>query len=336
MRPAEIAKPLGVFVVVILVILAGTAVLGAVSGGGGGAPDGENVQGQSPAQFQPDRVNPDVDPEEGEITVDSPEGEKKILIDNQHGNLYDRDDLEPIVEALVEAGHEVDFAPDVSSGDDGFGSSGGYNATLQEYDAVLVINPTGGFTEAQRNGLQTYTENDGRVAVLGEPTQVGVSGSGLLASLSTISFGANDLTSQYGAHMGAEALFNVDDSANDNSFKGVNAVPDGTDSLTEGVDTVTFDNPGYIVTTGSNDVEVLYTAADGTKTLDSRREGTYVTAVRTDNMVFVADSDFVDQSEVYDADNEVFVSNMLNFLVSGDKPDDIPETTGENSSDGGF
>ncbi|PSP75144.1 hypothetical protein BRC70_01860, partial [Halobacteriales archaeon QH_6_68_27] len=61
-----------------------------------------------------------------------------------------------------------------------------------------------------------------------------------------------------------------------------------------------------------------------------------ITAVRTDNMVFVADSDFVDQSEVYDADNEVFVSNMLNFLVSGDKPDDVPETTGENSSDGGF
>ena len=34
-----------------------------------------------------------------------------------------------------------------------------------------------------------------------------------------------DLTSQYGARMGAEALFNVDDSANDNGFKSIYAEP---------------------------------------------------------------------------------------------------------------
>jgi hypothetical protein len=336
MKPAEIARPLGVFVIVIAVILAGSAVLGAVAGGGGGGPtEGQNIQGQSPGQFQPESVNPDVDPETGEIAVDADDGTKKILIDTLHGNAFDRDDIEPVVEALAEAGHTVDFAPSGGSDSGGFGSSASYNATLQEYDALLVINPTEGFTEAERAGLQTYIDNDGRVVVLGEPTQTGISGGGLVASLSTTSFGANDLTGEYGARMGAEALFNVDDDANDNGFKSILATPESTSSLSEGVDTVTFENAGYIVRTGESDATVLYTAADGTKTLETRRNGTYATVVRNDNMVFVSDSDFVDQDEVYDADNEVFVSNLLDFLTSGDKPDDVPETSSEGTP-GGF
>jgi len=332
MKPAEIARPLGVFVIVIAVVLAGSAVLGAVAGGGGGGPtDGQNVQGQSPEQFQPESVNPDVDPETGDISVDADDGTKEVLIDTQHGNAFDRSDIEPVVEALAEAGHTVDFVPSGTS-DRGFGSSTSYNATLQEYDALLVINPTEGFTEAERAGLQTYTDNDGRVVVLGEPTQTGVSGGGLIASVSTVSFGANDLTTQYGARMGAEALFNLDDSANDNGFKSIYAAPESTSSLSEGVDTVTFENAGYVARTGDSDATVLYTAADGTKTLETRRNGTYATVVRNDNVVFVSDSDFVDQDEVYDADNEVFVSNLLDFLTSGDKPDDVPET----ATDDGF
>jgi len=337
MKPAEIARPLGVFVIVIVVILAGSAVLGAVAGGDSGGPtDGQNVQGQSPEQFQPESVNPDVDPETGEISVDADDGTKKILIDTQHSNAFDRDDIEPVVEALAEAGHTVDFTPSGTSDSGGFGSSsGGYNATLQEYDALLVINPTEGFTESERAGLQTYTDNDGRVVVLGEPTQTGLSGGGLLPSLSTVSFGANDLTTQYGARMGAEALYNLDDSANDNGFKSIYAAPESTSSLSEGVDTITLENPGYIVRTGESDATVLYTAADGTKTLETRRNGTFATVVRNDNLVFVSDSDFIDQSEVYDADNEVFVSNLLDFLTSGDKPDDVPETSTEGTP-GGF
>jgi hypothetical protein len=336
MKPAEIARPLGVFVIVIAVILAGSAVLGAVAGGGGDAPtDGQNIQGQSPGQFQPESVNPDVDPETGEINVDADDGTKKLLIDTQHGNAFDRDDIEPVVEALAEAGHTVDFTPSGTSDSGGFGESGGYNATLQEYDAVLVINPTEGFTEDERAGLGTYLDNDGRVVVLGEPTQTGVSGGGLIASLSTVSFGANDLTTRYGARMGAEALFNVDDSDNDNGFKSIYAEPESTSSLSEGVDTITLENPGYIVRTGESDATVLYNAVDGTRTLETRRNGTYATVVRNDNLVFVSDSDFVDQDEVYDADNEVFVTNLLDFLTSGDKPDDVPETATEGTP-GGF
>mgnify|MGYP000684081300 CR=1 FL=1 len=335
MELTDIARPLAVFAVVIVVIVGASGVLAATVGGGSsGAPDGQNIEGQSPQHFQPDAVNVDADPETGDIEVDAEQGEKKVLIETQHGTSVSRDDLEPLVEALIRAGHEVDIGASGSSSG-GFNSGGGYNATLQQYDAVLVINPTEGFTKGERAGLREYTEGDGRLVVLGEPTQLGGAG-GLLSGPSTVSFGAGDLTGQYGVRMGAEGIYNLDDDANDNHFKSVYAEPADSGSLSEGVDTVTFEHAGYLVVAQDSDAEVVYTAVDGTRTLETRREGTYATVVRNNNMVFVADTDFMDKNEVYDADNEVFISNLLDFMVSGDKADDVPETAGGDDGNGGF
>lgn len=327
MRPAEVAKPLGVFVLVVVVVVAGTAVVSlAVESDSPSEPDSENVQGQSPAQFDPDRVNPDVDPETGDLTITDEEGHKRILVDNRHGNRLSRDEIGPVVEALTEAGHEVDFG--ASTGSSNFGTED-YNATLQQYDAVVVAFPTRSFTEGERLALQNFTENDGRVVVLAEPPQTVVSGAGFAATANRISFGADDMTWNYGVRAGVEALYNMDDDATDNNFRSINAEPADDDSnLTQGVEEISFDYAGYAVINDSTDAEVLFTASDGTRKLETRRAGTFPTVVRNDTMVFVTDSDFMTTSELYDADNEVFVSNLLNFLVSGDKPDDVPRTPG--------
>lgn len=335
MRPAEVAKPLGVFVLVVVVVVAGTAVVSlAVESDSPSEPDSENVQGQSPAQFDPDRVNPDVDPETGDLTITDEEGHKRILVDNRHGNRLSRDEIGPVVEALTEAGHEVDFG--ASTGSSNFGTED-YNATLQQYDAVVVAFPTRSFTEGERLALQNFTENDGRVVVLAEPPQTVVSGAGFAATANRISFGADDMTWNYGVRAGVEALYNMDDDATDNNFRSINAEPADDDSnLTQGVEEISFDYAGYAVINDSTDAEVLFTASDGTRKLETRRAGTFPTVVRNDTMVFVTDSDFMTTSELYDADNEVFVSNLMNFLVSGDKPDDVPRTPtpeGANETD---
>jgi hypothetical protein len=331
MQLDEIAKPLGVFVVVILVALAGTAILSLVAGGGS-APDGQNVQGQSPGQYQPDAVNEEPDPEEGNLSVGTPEGEKKILIDTGHSNRFEADELEPMVEALAEAGHEVDVGTGSQAGGGGFGQTG-YNETLQEYDALLVISPQAPFTEGERKAIDKYVGGGGRVVVLGEATQPSVSSGRFGLSLSQETFGANGMTENFGMRMGADVLYNLDDDATDNNFKQIYAETSSGGILTEEVDTINLDVSGYIVPVGDTDATVKYTAAEGTRALESDRTGEYPVVVRNEGVVFVADSEFVERSEVYDADNEVFVSNIMQFLVSGTKPDDVPESP---SSDGGF
>ncbi len=313
-------KLIAVFVVIVVVAVGGAAVVASTSGEDT-APDGATIDGQSPGQFQPDAVNHEDDPEEGTIEVDETDGQKRILVDTSHSNQVSESELEPVVEAAFGSGHFVEFGAD--------DSRGSYAETLSNYDGVLVVQPLSAFDKSERNALQNYTDAGGRVVVLGEPTQIQAA-LGLFGVPSAASFGADNLTQSYGFQVGSEMLYNQEN--NDNNFKSVYAAPETNDELTDGVETVTFDRGGYVVVNeqheDADDIEMLYTAADGTKTLDTRREGDYAMAVRNENLVFVADSSFLDQSEVYDADNEVFIGNLLTFLVSGDLDEDFPSDGG--------
>jgi len=332
MEAEDVLKPLGVFVAVVVVLVAVTAVVSLATVGDTGdrpsTPDGQGIDGQSPAQFQPDNVEADVAAEGGEITIEETDEPKRILVDNRHSNQFDPEDFEPLTEALFEANHTIAVAGDTgTTGEDEFGTdTAGYNATLEKYDAVIVVQPTTQFTATELAAMRNYTDQGGRLLVMAEPSQTQV---GAFAS-TTVSFGADNLTDQYGVHMGSETLFNLDESANDNNFKSIYASPSSDGELTEGVDTVTFDSAGRVVVREDSDAEVLLRAAEGTTTLQTRRVDQYPMVARNGNAAFVADTSFLDQSELYDVDNEVFVSNLLNFLVEGERPDLVDEEEGED------
>lgn len=331
--------------VVIIGTVAGAAL--SMAGGGAGPPDGAEVNGQSPEQFQPESIGQEFDNNSGTVDIDGGADGARILVDTRHSNRFSRSDLEPLTEAMFEAGHSLEFdggsadssrrAPRRSAGGAPSGAQGtDYAATLGNYDGLLVIQPTEGFSQAERQTLRNYTDAGGRVVILAEPTQVR-SGSGPFALPSTVQFGANNLTQQFGVRVGSEALYNIDDASNDNNFKSIYASPSGTGMLTEGVDTISLDTGGYaIVDTAA--ATTLYTADDGTRTLETRREGDYGVVVRSGNLAFVADSSFIESSELYDVDNEVFAGNLLEFLVNGDvdpefgADDTTPETPGSQTT----
>jgi len=333
MADASPGRLIGVFVVIVALAVVGGVVLGAA--GDSGQPDGAEVSGQSPAQFQPDAVNEEYDPETGNIEVDAGEQDKRILVDTRHGNQFSQTDLEPVVEAAFESGHTIEFGASASSdGRSRRGSGASYGETLSNYDGVLIVQPTGEFSQSERNALQNYTDAGGRVAVLAEPTQIQAA-LGLFGVPSPVSFGATNLSRNYGLQVGAEGLYNMNEDRNDNNFKSIYASPSADGTLTEGVETISFDQGGYVVVNEDHEdagrIETLYTAAEGTRTLDTRRTGEYPVVARNDNMVLVADSSFIEQSEVYDVDNEVFVGNLVEFLVSGDLDRSFPSDGGRNS-----
>lgn len=321
----DLLKPLGVFVAVLVVVLAGTAVAATLAGSGAaGSPDSRAVDGQSPSQYQPDRIVAEPDPEDGEVTVDSGEP-KRVLVDTRHSNQFSTADLDPLLEALTSAGHTVDVGVPADRGGGGLGDSGYANATLQQYDAILVIAPTGVFSTREVDALETYVDGGGRVAVLGEPTQF-AGGSGFGESSSAVRASADNLATSFGVRVGADTLYNLADARNDNNYESIYATPSESDVLLRGVERLQFDAAGYLHRTGASDAEMLASAVEGTRTLGRDRTGDYPVVARNGGFVLVADASFVSASELYDADNELFVSNLLTFLVSGDKPDDVPST----------
>lgn len=334
MAPGNLFKPLGAFVLIVALIVGVAFAVPLALGGGGGGSDGSLYSDGAPDHMQPDQVNAPSADESGEISLDADAENKRILVDTRHANQFERDELDPLVNALVRNGHTVDFTGSASGDNGGLGAVS-YNATLQEYDAVLVIHPTQPFTEQEVSGLSAYADAGGRVLVLGEPSQVVTTGSGLLAQSTRVRSQVNDLTHEFGIHVGAEQLYNMDDESTDNYYKSIYAESTGDSALTDGVDTVDLDTSTYVVPLEGGDAETALAAADGTKTYSTRKNGSYGVAARNGNVAVVGDSSFVTTSEVYDVDNERFVSNLLEFLVTGDKEEGVPEVTGGSGFSGG-
>ncbi|MBB6644913.1 DUF4350 domain-containing protein [Halobellus ruber] len=309
MSDRNIVQPLAVLIVALAVVLAGTFAVSALVGSAPtGSPDGATIEGQSPAQYQPDAVDIGADPEDGELAVDSTQNGSRIVIDIRRSSGTSRTDLEPILGAMFEAGHSVTVLD--GSNDEEFGDA------LEDSSGLLIVQPASPYPDGERDAIRDYVDAGGHAVIAGEPTQTRIGG-GLFATISQVSFGATELSESYGIRVGAEGLYNVNDEQNDNNFKSIYATPTRGGVLTEGVETVTFHRSGYVVT-NSDDVAVHYTAVEGTKTLDTRRAGTYPVVVRNDSVVFVADGSFLSQPELYDADNEEFTGNLLSFLASGD------------------
>ena len=320
MTERNILQPLAILIVVVAVVLAGTFGAAVIAGPTTGSPDGENIQGQSPAQYQPDAVGVNPDPETGNLTLDSGSN-GTVVVDIRRSADTTAADLAPIVEAMFRAGYSVTIL-------DG-GSTQGLGQALEGSDGLLIVQPAAEYPDNERNTIQSYVDTGGHVVVTGEPTRTRVGG-GLFASVGRISFGASDLTESYGVRIGSQTLYNVNDDRNDNNFKSIYANPAGSSALTDGVETVNLDRGGYLVTEPQSSAEPVLTAAAGTRTGTTRRTGSYATAVRNGNMVVVADADVVQPTQLYDVDNEVFVGNMLSFLAGSS----IAEPTGSGSDDG--
>jgi hypothetical protein len=326
MSDRNIVQPVAVLILAMAVIIGGTFALSALIGSApAGTPDGATIEGQSPPQYQPEAVSIGADPEDGELSVDSTAGDSRIVVDIRQSTDTTRADLAPITEALFEAGHSVTILD--RSNDEPLA------AALSGSSGILIVQPDSPYPDDERTAIQNYVDAGGHAVIVGEPTQTEVGG-GLSTRVSQASFGATELTESYGITIGSEMLYHLDDDKNDNNFKSIYATPTRGGSLTEDVDQVTFDRSGYVVTEG-DEANTLYTAVEGTKTMDTRRTGTYPVVVRSDSVVFVADGSFLSQPELYDADNEVFTSNLLSFLASGDSGGfEGGEGTGQEANEG--
>ncbi|MFC6757085.1 DUF4350 domain-containing protein [Halomicroarcula sp. GCM10025894] len=255
----------------------------------------------------------------------SEDGEGQVVvIDTTRSSSVTPETVTPMANALIESGATVRY----SSGGSTYGA--GLNSTLSEADAYIVFGASQPFSESDAAGLKAFTDAGGRVVLMDEPRQQVPQG---LFGASGGSFGApppNPLLSvsnEYGVTYENGYLYNMDDNAN--NYRNVYATPSGNSELTEGVDRVVLHESVAV-----NGGEPVLTATEGTTLSTTRESDTYGVLSRSGNFVTVGDASIFDQEYLYHADNEVLVSNLLDFLVSGNKsPENAP---GSGFGGGGF
>jgi hypothetical protein len=307
-----------VFVVVVAAIVGGAAVAPYALGSADTDSDPTNVENQ---QFQPGTILPDETPEEGEISMESDATGKTVLVDVGHENDVTKTQLEPLLSTLVENGHRIRFYR---------GQRRSLNESLRGADAFLVASPRQRYTSDELAGVEAFTDAGGRVLVMGDPPSVQASG-GLLFGLGGLEPTASRTTalgSTYGVAYGSGYLYNM--AENDNNYKSIFARPTGNTELTSGVDRVVLREAVPLRTAGATRALV---GTDGTHLSTTRDAGEYAVLARSGNVVAVGDTGFVTRENAYDADNDVLVGNLADFLVDGEKAPGAPTPPGADQSE---
>lgn len=283
------------------------AVVGLVVGGATAAPtlesDRRGYVPVSAPEFAPDTVLADEDPETGEVRMESDADGKTVLVDVAHDNDVSAADLRPLVTALVENGHEVRFHRGGSS----------LNESLRRADALVVVNPRRGYGSAEIDGVRRFVRGGGRLLLLGDPPPTRPAGGSL------VDYRYDDVASSVGVAFDAGYLYSMDDNAN--NFKSVYASPSGDDPLTDGIDRVVLRDASPVATA---DGAAVLAVGESTRRSTTRQAGACPVAVRRGNVVAIGDSDFVAAENAYDADNEVLIGNVADFLVGGDAASGAP------------
>ena len=309
------ANPLrlvGTFLLIVAVIVGGAAAVPFVSTQQTPAP----TQIDNP-QFQPSNSLIEDAPEEGTIEMESDAEGKTILIDAGHGSTPSADEIDPLVSTLVKNGHTVEFYDPQSD------PRTTLNASLREADAFLTISPTRRYTDSQLAGIAAFTQANGRLVVLSNPSS-GTSLAGLLGGLLGVPSGPSGpattgLSSQSGMEFQYGYLYETDSERN---YAAVSATS-GDGSLGEGVENAVLRDVAPVAV--SDEADVALTSADGTTLSTTRRDGSYAVAAQQGNAAIIGDTDFLTTDDAYRGDNEVLIGNLADFLVSGEKsPADAP------------
>ena len=332
----NVSKYVGVFLVVLTLVLGFQAVAPAVFGGG--APPG--VQPENASTFAPNQIVADDFDESGAVTVDSNATDQVVLIDAAHQNSFTRSEIQPLVDALVESGHEVRYHGSGQQASSGFGGGPGsrqtLNDSLRQADALVVISPGTRYSTAEINGVRNFTERGGRVLMLAEPESLSVSlgggGGGLGVSIQQVQSQLTPLASTYGMGVGTNYLFNMQENAK--NFQYVFATPAGGTALTDGVDRVAFPQATRVTVDEANATAAL-TTSTGTRLESTRRSASYAVAARNGNVTTVGDASFLSPDFHTLADNEVLVGNLVEFMVDGEKIQKPSPTTSNGAGGAG-
>jgi len=307
MAARDVLKQVGLFVVIVAVVVGGTAVAGTI-GTSTDAPSTPDVQNE---QFEPSNALPPTDDGTGSITMDADAESKTVLVDVGHENGISESDIQPLLNTLVDNGHEIRFFTRQDRD---------LNESLRSADAYLVANPRQRYTGEQIAGVAAFERAGGRVLFLSEPAETQGLGGLLIRRIEQVDNVDSAIGSTFGLAVQSGYVYNLQE--NQNNYKSVYATPAGSSDLTDGVDRVVLREASPLV--APDDATTLQ-SLDGTTLSTTRNGGEYTLAAHTGNVTAVGDTDFLNAENAYVADNEAFIGNLADFLVSGDKAEGAPQ-----------
>jgi hypothetical protein len=324
MRTRDLFVGLGVFAVVLVGIVGVAAAAGPLLETDGSP---TTTSTEVPSAFEAGSISVDSSEAAGEVAVQAASSGDVVVIDTAHGNDQSTEKVQTLERVLVENGYEVRYhgSGSNSAAAGRTGSIGGapgsesgqskMNESLRDADAYVIINPSSQYDRSEAASVRAFADAGGRVLIMSDPGSLSIAG--LLAQALGANTGSSadaltPVSSQFGVGVGSGYLYNM--AEYDSNYQTIYA--SGTNSsLSEGVDRVSVDRAAPVF--ASPDATVALTTSADTELSDSGMARKYAVAARNQDVSIVGDTSILDPARLQHADNEVFVGNLIEFLVGG-------------------
>mgnify|MGYP002761171628 FL=1 len=245
-----------------------------------------------------------------------------VLVDDSNGNRFTRADIGPLTEGIGRSGARVEFH-----------ETGEFEEALGSADALVVVDPATAYSESEIDAIDAFVDDGGRLLILAEPTRTSISGGLFGAQLSERESRLTGLGSRFDVQFDTRYVY--DQRRNDGTYQQVVAEPSGEAALADGgtaaLDadaTVAFSVAGEVQSTG--DGEPVLVTGSTTRTVGTDDPRRHTLAVRDGDVLAVGDTSFATAARYDVADNEAFLTGVVEFLVSGDG--DGSDGTGDDTS----
>lgn len=311
----ELAKRLVVLVLTVAVVVAVAA----------GGPlllkdEQEPATLQNP-EYEPDTVVPETIAATGTVNANPDSGADDtgtVVIDRGHSNRFSRADIQPLVDALIQEGYSVEFYTD-----------GDLASALEGADAFLVIDPGSEYLPGDVDDVKQFTDNGGRLVMIGEPDRTAISAGLLGTSIQTQQSRLTTLASGYRMSVDTEYLYNQKNA--DGTFKHVIARPTG-EGGPDGVERTTMYTAAAV--NARNGTVLLRSAPNTYKSGSDEVTGEYPVAVQRNNVLLLGDKTFMRGDRYRVADNERVVAYVAEFMIEGDyqAPPDADDGDGNGTA----
>jgi hypothetical protein len=338
MTARDFVVGVGTFTVILVAIVGIAAAAGPLLMTQDSSPASADV----PSSFEAGSTAVNTSDASGEVNVQADSTGDVAVIDTAHGNDQSTEKVQTLERVLVENGYEVRFhgsggGSGAGAGVGGSAVGGGFgtteqpsmNESLRDADAYVIVNPSTPYDTAEATSVGAFADAGGRVLIMSDPGSLSVVelvaqalGGGTGGSTDALA----PVSSQFGVGVGSGYLYNM--AEYDGNFQTIYA--SGADgSLSDGVDRVSVDRAAPVI--ASPNATVALTTSAETELSDSGTAREYAVAARNGNVSMVGDTSILDPARLQHADNEVFVGNLVEFLVSGDVASDALAPSASNS-----
>ena len=221
-----------------------------------------------------------------------------FVLDKAHLNGFDDEELDTLVSKVAARGYTVEFMT-------GFSRKAALKDHLRRADSFAVILP-GAYTSEEADLVETFVDKGGRLLLIADPSR---------------SHEINSLADRFGIHFQDGYLYNVLE--HDLNYRNILVRSFRPDDITSGLGAIALYTAGSVKSTGP---KLAFTDTNTLSSMVQRVEPFAPVARSADGRVLaISDLTFMLPPQNTTLDNDQFISNIANFLTTGQREFDLAD-----------